>query len=96
MVLDKTTVEGNSKLWDFTWSNIDKGNYRFTATVTSSGGSAPAYRNAKVIFRELVDDDVNDTDDDDDGLLDIDENTAQFLPNQSVDCLLYTSDAADE
>ena len=85
VVLDKTTVEGNSKLWDFTWSNIDKGNYRFTATVTSSGGSAPAYRNAKVIFRELVDDDANDTDDDDDGLLDIDENTAQFLPNQSVD-----------
>ncbi|MEC8614534.1 MAG: hypothetical protein VXY17_03920, partial [Verrucomicrobiota bacterium] len=85
IVLDGTTVEGNSKLWDFTWSNIDKGSYRFAATVTSPGGSASADRNTKVIFRELVEGDDEDPDDDDDGLLDIDENTAQFLPNQSVD-----------
>ncbi|MEC7236039.1 MAG: hypothetical protein VXV86_05115, partial [Verrucomicrobiota bacterium] len=70
VVLDKATIEGNSKLWDFTWSNIDQGSYRFTATVTSSGGSASAYRNAKVIFRELVEDDANDTDDDNDGVID--------------------------
>ena len=85
VVLNDTTVEGNSKLWNFTWLNINEGSYRFTATVTSSGGSATADRNTKVIFRELVEDDDDDLDDDDDGLLDIDENTAQFLPNQSVD-----------
>lgn len=85
IVLTSTGIEGNSKLWDFTWSNIDEGSYRFTATVTAPGGSADADRNAKVIFRELVEDDENDLDDDDDGLLDIDENTAQFLPNQSID-----------
>jgi len=77
--------EGNSKLWNFTWSDIDEGSYRFTASVTAPGGSATADRNTKVIFRELVDDDEADADDDDDGLLDSDENTAQFLPNQSVD-----------
>ena len=85
IVLTSTAVEGNSKLWDFTWSNIDEASYRFTATVTAPGGSATADRNTKVIFRELVEDDENDLDDDDDGLLDSDENTAQFLPNQSVD-----------
>jgi hypothetical protein len=85
VVHNDTTVEGNSKLWNFTWLNINEGSYRFTATVTSSGGSATADRNTKVIFRELVEDDGDDLDDDDDGLLDIDENTAQFLPNQSVD-----------
>ena len=85
LVHNETTVEGNSKLWNFTWLNINEGSYRFTATVTSSGGSATADRNTKVIFRELVEDDGDDLDDDDDGLLDIDENTAQFLPNQSVD-----------
>ena len=85
VVTNDTTVEGNSKLWNFTWLNMNEGSYRFTATVTSSGGSATADRNTKVIFRELVEDDGDDLDDDDDGLLDIDENTAQFLPNQSVD-----------
>jgi len=78
-------VEGNSKLWNFTWSDIAEGSYRFTASVTSLGGSNTADRNTKVLFRELVEDDPTDADDDDDGLLDGDENTAQFLPNQSVD-----------
>ncbi|MBC8190361.1 MAG: hypothetical protein H8E75_08015 [Puniceicoccaceae bacterium] len=80
-----TVIEGNSQLWDFTWSDIAEGTYRFTATVTAPGGSATADRNTKVIFRELVEEDGFDTDDDDDGLLDGDENTAQFLPNQSPD-----------
>lgn len=77
--------EGNSQFWDFLWSDIDQGTYRFTATVTAPGGSATADRNTTVLFRELVDEDNTDTDDDDDGLLDNDENTAQFLPNQSPD-----------
>lgn len=75
-----SVVEGNSKLWDFTWSAIAEGSYRFTATVTAPGGTGTADRNTKVIFRELVEEDPNDTDDDDDGLLDSDENTAQKLP----------------
>jgi hypothetical protein len=80
-----STVVGNSQLWDFTWSDIAEGSFRFTATVTSPGGSNTADRNTRVRFRELVDEDPLNTDDDDDGLLDGDENTAQFLPNQSPD-----------
>ena len=80
-----TSEEGNSQFWDFLWSDIAEGTYRFTATVTAPGGSATADRNTTVLFRELVDEDDSDTDDDDDGLLDNDENTAQFLPNQSPD-----------
>lgn len=80
-----TAIEGSSKLWDFTWSDIAEGTYRFTATVTSPGGSNTADRNTKVLFRELVDEDDNDADDDDDGLLDDNENTAQELPEVNSD-----------
>ncbi len=80
-----SVIEGNSKLWDFSWSAIAEGSYRFTATVTAPGGTGTADRNTKVIFRELVAESSGDTDDDDDGLLDDDENTARVLPNQSVD-----------
>jgi len=83
-----TATEGNSKFWDFTWGAIAEGRYRFTATATSPGGSAEASRNATVLFRELIAADANDADDDDDGLLDSDENTAQLLPNQSPDGIL--------
>ncbi len=79
------STEGNSKFWDFTWGAIAEGRYRFTATVTSPGGSAAAARNTTVLFRELVEANESDADDDDDGLLDSDENTAQLLPNQSPD-----------
>ena len=77
--------EGNSKLWDYVWTVVEPGRYRFTATVTSPGGTAEADRNTTVAFRQVVDGDDDDTDDDDDGLLDIDENTTQVLPNQSPD-----------
>jgi hypothetical protein len=78
------TEEGNSKLWNFTWGDIAEGSYRFTATVTSPGGTASASRNTTVIFRETVAQGPGD-DDDDDGLRDGDESTAQVLPNQSPD-----------
>lgn len=78
-------VEGSSKLWDFIWQVAVAGDYRFTANVSSPGGSASASRNAKVVFRQVVPGDEADDDDDDDGLLDVDENTAQVLPNQSPD-----------
>jgi len=80
-----TLIEGNSKLWDFTWTVAEQGDYRFTATVTAPGGTAEAARNTTVVFRQVVTADDNDDDDDDDGLLDADESTAQVLPNQSPD-----------
>ncbi len=80
-----TFDEGSSKFWNFIWSDMVEGSFRFTATVTAPGGSATADRNTTVIFREKVEEDELDADDDDDGLLDIDENTAQVFPNQSPD-----------
>ena len=80
-----TFEEGNSQFWNFLWSDIVEGEFRFTATVTAPGGTATADRNTTVLFREIVIDDESDADDDDDGLLDIDENTAQVFPNQSPD-----------
>ncbi|GHB99995.1 alpha-amylase family glycosyl hydrolase [Cerasicoccus arenae] len=80
-----TSIEGSSKLWNFLWSDIAKGSYRFTAIVNSPGGENTADRNATIIFLELVSEDEIDSDDDDDGLRDNDENTAQYLPNQSPD-----------
>ncbi|HAV12694.1 MAG TPA: hypothetical protein DCX06_04235 [Opitutae bacterium] len=80
-----TSEAGNSKFWNFIWSDIAEGTYRFTATVTSPSGNNTADRNTKILYREIVDEDDTDADDDDDGLLDSDENTAQFLPNQSPD-----------
>lgn len=78
-------TEGNSKLWNFTWQVSEAGSYRFTAEVSSAGGSAEASRNTSVIFRQVVPGDEADDDDDDDGIWDVDENTAQVLPNQSPD-----------
>jgi len=80
-----TFEEGSSQFWNFTWSDIAEGSYRFTATVTSPDGTATADRNTTVLYRERVEDDEDDADDDDDGLRDSDESTPQLLPNQSPD-----------
>ncbi|MGJ8651862.1 MAG: alpha-amylase family glycosyl hydrolase [Opitutaceae bacterium] len=80
-----SVVEGSSKLWNFTWSSIAQGTYRFTATVTSPGGNNTADRNTTVIFREQVEEYDSDPDDDDDGLLDDNENTPQELPEVTSD-----------
>ena len=76
---------GNSKLWNFSWTGLEEGSYRFTATVSSPGGTNSTDRNASVIVRETTVADNNDADDDDDGLLDIDENTIQELPEVTSD-----------
>ncbi len=80
-----TSIEGSSKLWDFLWSDIAEGTYRFSATVTSPGGNNTADRNTTVVFREVVSESASDTDDDDDGLLDANENTPQELPDVTSD-----------
>ncbi len=72
---------GSRKNWRFLWSNIMQGAFTFTATSTPG---ASATRNTTVVFRQQVAANPNDADDDDDGLLDIDETTAQPLPNQRV------------
>lgn len=78
-----THIEGNSKYWSYLWSDITEGNYHLTATVNRDGVTNTASRNIRVLFRELVEEDNEDSDDD--GLLDVDENTPKLLPNQSPD-----------
>jgi hypothetical protein len=84
--LTNVFTEGSSQYWDFLWKNLVPGSYTFTATVTTTNGAtASAQRNATVAFREVVDTNPNDADDDDDGLLDGDESTATPLPATTSD-----------
>lgn len=75
------TTEAGSKYWDFTWSGITPGEFRFTARVVSPTGENFDNRRAKVIFRQITSASAFDPDDDDDGLLDGDEGTSTPLPN---------------
>jgi len=76
-----TSIEGNNKLWDWTWSSMQQGEFQFTATVFDNGNENHETRNARVFFRQVVPASAADPDDDDDGLLDGDEGTATPLPN---------------
>ncbi|MFZ4765576.1 MAG: hypothetical protein ACOYMN_11535, partial [Roseimicrobium sp.] len=77
-----TSIEGSTKFWDFTWTNVQQGEFRFTATVNPGGNENHDTRNARVFFRQVVPVSAPDPDDDDDGLLDGDEATATPLPNR--------------
>jgi glycosidase len=76
-------VSGSTRLWDFQWTNLVAGDYRFTATVaTPSGESNSATRNAHVVLQQRTTvTNATDTDYDDDGLLNDDETTATPLPD---------------
>lgn len=76
-----TTIDGNNKLWEWTWSSMQQGEFQFTATVFDNGNENHETRNARVFFRQVVPASAADPDDDDDGLLDGDEGTATPLPN---------------
>ena len=74
------TVSGNSKTWDYPWLITEPGTYLITA---STGGEDPVIstRNARVILREIVETDTDESNDDDnDGLIDNDEATPRPLP----------------
>lgn len=74
------TTTGNTKTWDFPWRITAPGAYQLIA---STGGGTPVTttRSAKVVLRQVVASDSNEyNDDDNDGLLDIDETTPKPLP----------------
>lgn len=74
------SVNGNSKTWDFPWRISAPGTYQLVA---SSGGIEPVVssRSARVVLRQILatDNDEN-NDDDEDGLVDIDETNPKALP----------------
>ena len=76
-----TSIDGSSKIWDFTWENMTQGEFQFTATVFDNGNENHETRNTRVFFRQVTPASTADPDDDDDGLLDTDEGTATPLPN---------------
>ncbi|HJT80779.1 MAG TPA: hypothetical protein VJ719_06235, partial [Chthoniobacterales bacterium] len=47
-------TSGSSKLWNFTWNNAAEGSYQFVSTVSAPTGSSTAFRNAQVLFRQIV------------------------------------------
>ncbi len=76
-----TSIDGSSKNWDFTWENMQQGEFQFTATVFDNGNENHETRNTRVFFRQVAPASAADPDDDDDGLIDGDEATATPLPN---------------
>ena len=78
---------GGRRYWNFLWTNIDEGIYRFIAQVDTNGVTntieASATRNVTVVFREVVNSNTNDADDDDDGLYDGNESTPTNLPDSN-------------
>jgi hypothetical protein len=60
--------DGSRKLWNFSWTNVAKGTYSFTSSVTTPTGSSTTIRSTTVVFEQIVADDPNRQDVDDDGL----------------------------
>ena len=86
-------IEGSHKFWRFLWSGMTAGTFTFEARVDTDGNTATTEakdtRNATVIFRQIVAGNPADTDDDDDGLSDVAEQTITALP--STDASTWTN-----
>lgn len=72
-------LEGDVRFYDYVWSDIAEGQYRMTATVTREAETNSVVRNARVVFRQLVELDGS-GDSDDDGIPDALENVSIPLP----------------
>ncbi len=86
-------IEGSHKFWRFLWSGMTAGTFTFEARVDTDGNTATTEakdtRNATVIFRQIVVGNPADTDDDDDGLSDVAEQT--ITPFPSTDASTWTN-----
>ena len=75
---------GNRLLWDFDWTSMTEGNFRFTAFADTDGDTntveASVDRTTEVVFVDQVPADPADLDDDDDGLFDGAETIPEELP----------------
>ena len=79
------TVSGTRMYWHFLWTNMTAGSFRLFAFANTnepndSVVSGQALRNITVILRETVTNNVDDLDDDDDGLYDVNETMSTNLP----------------
>ncbi|MBU0679343.1 MAG: hypothetical protein KJ626_14685, partial [Verrucomicrobia bacterium] len=78
---------GNKLSWSFVWSNLTEGSYTIIANADTNFNTstieASARRTTTVIFREMVDSNPADYDDDDDGLYDGMEVNSTNLPGSN-------------
>ena len=74
---------GSTTYWDYSWSNLTAGYYRFTAWVRDGANlTNSASRGVTLKLLQVVDtSSTNDLDHDDDGMVDTDETTVTPLPN---------------
>ena len=80
------TVNGSVKTWDFPWKITAPGQYFITASATLNGQQTTTGRNARVVLRQIVDPSgLDDEDDDNDGILNIDETNQRPLPAGNVE-----------
>ena len=83
-ILPNPAPSGSKQYWSFLWTNMTEGYFTFVANVDTNGNTntveASATRNATVVFREYVTASTNDADDDEDGLLDLNESSPTNLP----------------
>ncbi|MBJ7259098.1 MAG: hypothetical protein JHD33_06110 [Chthoniobacterales bacterium] len=82
-----TVSEGaNAKTWTYNWNITAAGSYTIAAETTLNGQTTTTSRNARVILRQVVDaDGTTDNDDDNDGLIDINETNQKELPTTGVE-----------
>jgi hypothetical protein len=82
----KVSVSGSTKTWDYSWEITAPGNYLLTAQVSLNGQDTSTSRNARVVLRQVVDPDgITDNDDDNDGLVDLNETNGKDLPETNTD-----------
>ena len=76
----------NAKIWTYSWNITAASNYTITAETTLNGQTATTSRGARVILRQIVESDgITDNDDDNDGLIDIDETNQKDLPTGNAE-----------
>ena len=82
-----STNIGSTIYWDYSWSNLTAGYYRFTAWVRDAENKTnTASRGVTLKLLQVVDtSSTNDLDHDDDGVIDTEENTVMPLPNGFAD-----------
>lgn len=75
------SMEGNIKTWSYTWNITAPGDYVIAAEADINGQSTATSRNARVILRQIEDPSGDpQADDDNDGLVNIDETNQRSLP----------------
>ena len=74
-------INGNIKLWSYTWNITAPGRYVIEAEAPLNGTPTKVTRNAAVLLRQIVEPSGFDNrDDDSDGLVNIDESNRKALP----------------